>query len=70
MVEEGGKCAAESASWTISRWHGQGGMVTEGGAYIAGHPKGWILLKVFLGSVRLRTAEHPYGRYSTASPTT
>ena len=46
-----------------------GRMVTEGGACIAGHPKGWILLKVFLRSVKLYAAEHLYGMYSTVGLT-
>ena len=45
------------------------GMVTEGGACFAEHPNGWILLKGFLGSIRLHIAEHPYGKNSTANPT-
>ena len=59
-------CTAESVTWTNSRWHFRGRMVTKGGSLLHKASKtGQSILR----SIGVQAAEHPHNKYYVANPT-
>ena len=65
----GEACAAESVTWTDSRWHFRKGNGYRGRKLTSqGIRVGWVLLQGFLRSIRMCAAGHLCRKYSVANP--